>query len=245
MAGNAKTQIRGHGFSPDQIADVVDKRLQVDASAVIVGGTDINIIEVGGTPVGGSSVPVNDAGGSLTVDGTVSTNQLTDATLLAQQGAVAALFKGRPPLFARRANPFDAEVVAVDNEWSEARVDQFGIQWVRPVELKSVFSNSDKGKPITVTVASTNIHFVDADTIDFVTMWASNTGTADLTLTLEWGTTTASRNLQFFIPCGQTVLVMNETPLEDEEQISGKTSAGTVKVVGFARRGPAETAPPP
>ena len=40
-------------------------------------GNDVNIIEVGGVPVGGPSVPINDAGGSLTVDGTVRSEEHT------------------------------------------------------------------------------------------------------------------------------------------------------------------------
>jgi len=109
------------------------------------------------------------------------------------------------------------------------------------VQNKQPFSSSTNGRPIAVGIASapgTLIHTSIAANRDLVTMWATNTSATDRRLTLEMGGVGASDLMTVFCPLLETVIVLDEAPIQNALTIAAFLDAGasTVNLFGYFQR---------
>lgn len=101
-------------------------------------------------------------------------------------------------------------------------------------------SGSTHGRGIKVVAtasAGTTIHTGQASTTltDVVTLTAYNSHTASVTLTLEWGGTTApDDNMKFTLPPGWTGVIVSDLIIRNSLVIKAfATSANVVSIFGF------------
>jgi hypothetical protein len=100
-----------------------------------------------------------------------------------------------------------------------------------------VLSGSTSGQPIKVAATAigsgTTIHAAHATAVDYVSLWATNTTTAEVALTIGWGGTTDPDHLicdAVLIPINsKPVLVIDRIPLTGGLIV--KASAGTANVI--------------
>ena len=89
------------------------------------------------------------------------------------------------------------------------------------------------------STAGTNIHAaVSGSTdIDEVWLWANNNHTAAVTLEIEWGNTTANRNIQVTIEPNETLLVVPGWAVNNANQIAALASVtNVINVHGYVNR---------
>ncbi len=109
---------------------------------------------------------------------------------------------------------------------------------------KEPLSGSTSGRPIKVAATGTPgtlIHTEGANTWDEVWLWAVNTSSSDVKLTLEWGGTTSPDDLiEMTIP-GEGGLYPISPGLSLEDGVVVRAFADTadvINIVGFVNRGP-------
>lgn len=106
---------------------------------------------------------------------------------------------------------------------------------------KAVLSGSTNGRPIKVAAtatAGTLIHTAHASALDEITLYATNTTTVDVPLTLEHGGVTSPDDLlKQTIPAGETVLVAPGLPLTGGVVLRAFAgTANVLNVVGYVNR---------
>lgn len=105
---------------------------------------------------------------------------------------------------------------------------------------KIPFSSSVNGRPIQVGAVATPgtlIHTTIANNRDRITMYASNTGAVDVTLTIEFGGVTGPDLINVFCPALETVVVLDEVPLQEGLLIRAFASiASTINLAGYFER---------
>ncbi len=106
-------------------------------------------------------------------------------------------------------------------------------------QLLSASTDGDFIKIAATASAGTLIHqaVASATNIDEVWIYACNTDTSAVTLTLEWSSTAVDDNLKVNINPNETVLVAPGIPIRNSLQIKGfATIANKVNVLGYVNR---------
>ena len=109
---------------------------------------------------------------------------------------------------------------------------------------KEPLSGSTSGRPIKVAATATpgtTIHTEGGGTWDEVWLWAVNTSSDDVKLTLEWGGVTSPDDLiEMTIPGeGGLYPIAPGLPIEDGVVIKAfADTADVINIVGFVNRGP-------
>lgn len=89
----------------------------------------------------------------------------------------------------------------------------------------------------TGTGSSVTLHTAQASTtlVDVVTLYASNFGTTNLTVSIEWGGTTSPNDiLTFDVPAKSTVCLVSDLPIRNSLLVKGWAStANLVSIFGF------------
>ena len=106
---------------------------------------------------------------------------------------------------------------------------------------KVVLSGSTSGKQILVATsatAGTLIHTAHATALDEVWMWATNSSTTAVKITVEWGESVASGNIEVTVP-GESgpLLVVPGLPIKNSLVV--RCFAGTINVItigGYVNR---------
>lgn len=107
---------------------------------------------------------------------------------------------------------------------------------------KVLLSGSTQGKGIKVTPTASAgelIHTAIAGTTDIDEVWlyATNTHTGSVTLTLEWGEAAVDSNIKVVINSNETVLVAPGLPLQNGLVINAfATVADKINVFGYVNR---------
>lgn len=104
---------------------------------------------------------------------------------------------------------------------------------VRIVPMKEILSASTQGRPIILAAALSNIHVVPVNQTHAVTIFVSNRGTGDGTVSIDWGSGVA--DLDVFVPTNETVIAVAGVPLVGASTIRAQF-AGTgasVKLTGY------------
>ena len=109
---------------------------------------------------------------------------------------------------------------------------------------KEPLSGSTSGRPIKVAATATpgtTIHTEGGGTWDEVWLWAVNTSSDDVKLTLEWGGVTSPDDLiEMTIPGeGGLYPIAPGLPIEDGVVVKAfADTADVINIVGFVNRGP-------
>lgn len=108
---------------------------------------------------------------------------------------------------------------------------------------KEFFSSSSNGLPIKITSTSTAgnaIHTVPAGTTgrDEIWLYATNTGSTNVKLTVEFGDTTApDHNITVTVPSTSNMLVIPGIPLDNAKAVTAFAgTANVLNVFGFINR---------
>ncbi len=109
---------------------------------------------------------------------------------------------------------------------------------------KEPLSGSTSGRPIKVAATATpgtTIHTEGGGTWDEVWLWAVNTSSDDVKLTLEWGGVTSPDDLIEMTILGEGGLypIAPGLPIEDGVVVKAfADTADVINIVGFVNRGP-------
>lgn len=105
--------------------------------------------------------------------------------------------------------------------------------------LGGILSGSTDGQPIVISQTATagnTIHTATSTSgeIDLVTLFASNTSTSAVALTIEWGTATATQNIILTInPKSGLILITPERGLQIKNGGVVRAFAGTTNVINI------------
>ncbi len=101
------------------------------------------------------------------------------------------------------------------------------------VTYVSDLSSQTTGQSISVTATSTagtTLHTYSGAGADIIKLWAANTSASAVLLTVEWGSTTAAKNIVVSIPAQSVVMVA------DRRELANGTCAafaGTTAVINI------------
>lgn len=101
---------------------------------------------------------------------------------------------------------------------------------------KKKFSSSTNGKPINITATAstgTSIHTADSDSGDWDEIWmyASNISGSDVLLTVEFGGTGTSNEIDITVPANSIVTVIPGCILGGAASLNVTAYAGTTAVI--------------
>ncbi len=193
----------------------------------------------------GGTVVVGDGGGSLTVDGTVAvssvTTSITPGTGSTNLGKAedAAHANGHVGVMALAVRNDTASALATTNgDYIPFTTDSLGRLWVRMSDTILPLSSSTNGQPIALTGAGfQTLHTVAANSVDEITLYASNITALDITIILGVGGVATGQQMYSFLPAHETVVVGNEIVLNAGQVLSANlTGAGTVRIIGKVTR---------
>lgn len=103
---------------------------------------------------------------------------------------------------------------------------------------KHILSGSTNGRPIECSTAGAVIHTAGAGTgtIDEIYVWALNTASADINVSIKLGaTTTASTYIETITPKAGLQMVVPGLPLNNALAVTAYAT-GSVKCVGYVNR---------
>jgi len=131
-------------------------------------------------------------------------------TILTGVLGVPAIVKCTDPLGSSQESP---------GSYGLMHVDEDGALWIRDSNPGDVvetiaLSGSTRGRPIQITATAstgTTIHTATttAGSIDRIYIWLANTGSAAVTVTIEFGTTGVGNEIDVIVPANETVMAVD------------------------------------
>jgi hypothetical protein len=154
------------------------------------------------------------AHGRVSSRGAIWTTNEAEITEGVQATTTALTYQGYPVFMTRDDDLSGPPAHVADGDAQAFRGTQNGALWVKEAVLRNHLSGSTNGQPIQVTgtnsAGAVTIHTATSTStqIDRLFIWASNIGTTEETLTLEFGSTGAGNEIDIPVPCGDTILVV-------------------------------------
>jgi DNA repair exonuclease SbcCD ATPase subunit len=119
--------------------------------------------------------------------------------------------------------------------------DDEGRLWVHvggDLRVTRIMSASTNGRPIAIGTSTTTLHTSVTGTasIDQVWLWLSNTTTSSIVVTIEFGDTTSSDQLDYVVPPNDTIVALSGHSINNSLVVSALAVSTGVNAVGYVER---------